>query len=216
LLAAACAARGIGLVTFSSDQVFDGRSDRPWNESDAPAPLNVYGQSKAEAERAVLAAHPGALVVRTSAFFGPWDRHNFVGQALDALAAGGDFFAADDQRISPTYVPDLVHAVLCLLVDGESGVLHLANVGDVSWHELAARAADLAGVDASRLRGCSGATLGQTAPRPRHAVLGSERVSLMRPLDAALCAFLDERVVATPAALPEAAVSNATANGRRR
>ena len=66
--------------------MFDGRGDRAWVESDAPAPLNVYGASKAAAERDVLARCPGAMVVRTSAFFGPWDRHNFVFHALAALA----------------------------------------------------------------------------------------------------------------------------------
>ena len=84
VLADACAGAGIRLVTFSSDQVFDGRGDRPWLESDLPAPLNVYGASKADGEREALARCPAAMVVRTSAFFGPWDRHNFVFHAARA------------------------------------------------------------------------------------------------------------------------------------
>ena len=108
VLAERCAAAAIALVTFSSDQVFDGSIARPRVESDAVRPLNVYGRSKAAAEARVREAHPAALVIRTSAFFGPWDEHNFLAQALRALARGEPFTAADDVRVSPTYVPDLV------------------------------------------------------------------------------------------------------------
>jgi dTDP-4-dehydrorhamnose reductase len=77
----------------------------PYVESDPPAPLNVYGRSKAEAERRVLECHPAALVVRTSAFFGPWDEYNYVALVLRALRAGKPFLAATDLVVSPTYVP---------------------------------------------------------------------------------------------------------------
>ena len=199
VLAAACADAGIRLVTFSSDQVFDGRSATAWLESDPVAPLNAYGASKAAAERDVLARCPGALVVRTSAFFGPWDRHNFVCHALAALARREAFRAADDVRVSPTYVPDLVNVCLDLLIDAETGIWHLANVGDVSWAELATRAATLAGVATTTLQPCPNALLGQVAARPRNGVLGSERAALMPSLDDALQRFLDERVVADEA-----------------
>jgi dTDP-4-dehydrorhamnose reductase len=209
VLAAECAKAGIGLVTFSSDQVFDGQGDRPWVESDVPAPLNCYGRSKAAAEQAVLAAHPGAMVVRTSAFFGPWDRHNFLVHALDALANGREFRAADDVRISPTYVPDLVNVCLDLLVDRESGIWHLANHGDVSWAQFAAEAALLAQVDASTLRACRSADLGEVAARPRYGVLRSERASLMPTLESAMARFLAERRVETEMAHREARASGA-------
>ena len=199
VLADACARAGIRLLTFSSDQVFDGRTTKPWLESDAPAPLNVYGASKAAAERDVLARCASAMVVRTSAFFGPWDRHNFVFHALAALARSETFRAGADVRISPTYVPDLVNVCLDLLIDGETGIWHLANVGDVSWAELAARAATLAGVSTATLQPCTSALLGHVAARPRNGVLGSERASLMPTLDDALQRFLDERVVADDA-----------------
>ena len=122
-LADACARRGVPLLTFSSDLVFGGDRDVPFVESDPLRPLNVYGRSKAEAEARVLEALPSALVVRTSAFFGPWDEHNFVTIALRELAAGRPFVAAEDAVISPTYVPDLVNASLDLLIDGERGLV---------------------------------------------------------------------------------------------
>jgi len=192
VLAAQCAAGGIRLVTFSSDQVFDGRGDRPWLEDDAPAPRNVYGRSKARAERDVLALWPQAMVVRTSAFFGPWDRHNFVAHALAALEQGDEFIAAADVRVSPTYVPDLVENCLDLLIDGEAGIWHLANVGDSSWAELAERAAGLAGIRASTLRAVTGRLPGEVAARPAYGVLASRRAALMPDLDDALGRFVGE------------------------
>lgn len=200
VLASQCAKLGIGLLTFSSDQVFDGRSTRPWLEHDAPAPLNCYGRSKAAAERSVLATWPQAMVVRTSAFFGPWDRHNFLVHALDAAESGLPFMAADDVRVSPTYVPDLVKASLDLLIDGESGIWHLANGGDVSWFEFATLACRLAQVDPASLVACRGDSDRTAAPRPRYGVLSSERATgLMPPLEGAVAHFVGQRAAAAAA-----------------
>jgi dTDP-4-dehydrorhamnose reductase len=192
LLAAECAARGLPLLTFSSDLVFDGAKGAPYVESDPVAPRNVYGRSKAEAEARVLHAHPAALVVRTSAFFGPWDAYNFVTVALRELRVGRAFMAADDATVSPTYVPDLVHACLDLLIDGEGGIWHLASPGAVTWAELARRAAALAGVDARTLQARPSHELGLVAPRPLYNVLGSERGWPMPPLDDALGRYVRE------------------------
>jgi dTDP-4-dehydrorhamnose reductase len=193
VLAEACAERGISLVTFSSDLVFDGKGRRPYVESDPVGPLNVYGRTKAEAETRVLELFPSALVIRTSAFFGPWDMHNFVTIALRLLSAGEPFTAADDAVVSPTYVPDLVNASLDLLIDGERGVWHLANVGALTWLELARRAAALGGVGRGRLIGCPTAALGLAAPRPAYTALGSERGTLLPDLDDALRRYGHER-----------------------
>jgi dTDP-4-dehydrorhamnose reductase len=190
VLAAACAARGVAFATFSSDLVFDGTLGRPYLESDPTAPLGAYGRSKAEAEVRVRAAHPGALVVRTSAFFGPWDPYNFVTLALGALRRGEPFPAAEDLLVSPTYVPDLVHATLDLLIDGERGLWHLANVGMTSWADLARTAAKVAGLDARLVRGVPAAALGHAARRPRMSALASERGALLQPLDGALSCYL--------------------------
>ncbi|MBV8456350.1 MAG: sugar nucleotide-binding protein, partial [Acetobacteraceae bacterium] len=86
-VARACARLGIPLLTFSSDLVFDGRLGRPYVENDAPCPSCVYGASKAEAERRVQNEYSDALIIRTSAFFGPWDQYNFVYHTLCALAS---------------------------------------------------------------------------------------------------------------------------------
>jgi dTDP-4-dehydrorhamnose reductase len=192
-LAAGCADSGVVLASFSSDLVFDGRKGAAYVERDLPSPLGVYGASKADAEACILALHPAALVIRTAAFFGPWDDWNFVTRTLRALAAGTPVSAAEDLVVSPTYVPDLVHATLDLLIDGERGIWHLANVGAVSWAALGAMAARVAGLDPSLVNPRPHTELGFVARRPAHAALGSERGALLPSLDDALARYAATR-----------------------
>ena len=186
VLAQECGQRGVRLMTFSSDLVFDGSKGAPYVESDAPAPLNAYGRAKLEAERLVLDHAPDALVIRTAAFFGPWDPYNFVAQALERLRRGEHWHAAQDQVVSPTYVPDLAHASLDLLVDGERGLWHLSNQGEVSWHRFAQMVAEAAGLDTGLVHGQPTAALSLVARRPAYSVLASERALLMPSLEHAL------------------------------
>ena len=192
LLARRCEADGVRLVTFSTDLVFDGTREAPYLEGDPVAPLNVYGRSKAEAEELVLDRNARALVVRTSAFFGPWDRYNYISVLLRELREGRPFRAADDMVVSPTYVPDLVNACLDLLIDEESGIWHVANNGAVTWAELALRAAELARADASRIEACASGELGLTARRPAFSALGTARTPLLPSLDDALGRYIRE------------------------
>jgi dTDP-4-dehydrorhamnose reductase len=181
LLAEACAERCLPFVTFSSDLVFDGNARSPYRESDGVAPLGVYGRSKAFAEKNVLAAHPGALVVRTSAFFGPWDEYNFVTLTLRQLARRCAVRVAEDMTVSPTYIPDLVNTSLDLLIDGAMGLWHLANEGATTWADFARRAASARGYSAALVLPVPAAALGFTALRPAYSALGSERGSGLMP-----------------------------------
>ncbi|MGI4743933.1 MAG: SDR family oxidoreductase [Janthinobacterium lividum] len=196
LLAKACAAQGVQLLTFSSDLVFDGTHATPYLESDAPRPLSVYGRSKLLAEQAVLAQLPTALVVRTSAFFSAWDEHNFVHHALTAARHGESFAAADDLFVSPTYVPDLVNAALDLLLDGAYGRWHLANEGTYSWAELARLALRTAGLDEASVVPRPAASFSWAARRPRYSVLASEHGLLLPTVESGLQHHLaDERLL---------------------
>ncbi|HEX8655882.1 MAG TPA: dTDP-4-dehydrorhamnose reductase, partial [Hymenobacter sp.] len=185
-LAAACARRGLPLLTFSSDLVFDGQQAEPYTESSVPNPLNAYGRSKLAGEQQVLAAHPQALVVRTSAFFSGWDEHNFVHFALQAARRGERFEAAEDARIAPTYVPDLVNTALDLLLDEAAGVWHVANRGACTWAELAYAAVRKAGLPDAFIVPRPLAELGLAAPRPQQSVLTSEKGMILPALDDAL------------------------------
>lgn len=195
LLAEACAAQGIQLLTFSSDLVFDGGKSTPYLEGDRARPLNVYGRSKLLAEQAVLSRLPSALVVRTSSFFSPWDEYNFVAQVLSAARNGETFSAADDVFISPTYVPDLVNTSLDLLIDLATGVWHLTNEGVYSWAELGRLALRIAGLDESCILGRSAATFDWAARRPRYSALASQHGVLLPSVESGLCRYLaDEQL----------------------
>jgi dTDP-4-dehydrorhamnose reductase len=191
-LAAECRRAGASFVTYSSDLVFDGRARRPYVESDRPVPLNVYGISKVEAEARVRSACPDALIIRTSAFFGPADDYNFLTVSLRTLADGRPFRAADDVVVSPTYVPDLVNATLDLLLDGESGIWHLSNQGQTTWAEFAAVAALRAGLDSDLVVRLPAREFNWRAPRPTYSVLGSQRGLLLPTLDDAITRYLAE------------------------
>ncbi|MCB2407122.1 SDR family oxidoreductase [Hymenobacter lucidus] len=179
ILAAACAYRDVHFLTFSSDLVFDGRKSTAYVETDLPRPLNVYGNSKRLAEREVLQCMPKALVVRTSAFFSPWDEYNFVYYALKAGYQNHPFEAADNVLISPTFVPDLVNVSLDLLIDEECGVWHLANQGSYTWAELARLAADIGGLDTAFVVPKPMHTFGLAADRPVYSVLESQQGNLL-------------------------------------
>jgi dTDP-4-dehydrorhamnose reductase len=193
VLAALCRMHGSRLLTFSSDLVFDGAATRPYVESDGIAPQNVYGRTKAQAERRVSALDPDTLIVRTSAFFGPWDQHNFLTLTLAALEAGQTVRAPSDLTVSPTYVPDLVSGSLDLLIDGAVGIWHVANAGAVSWAEFAGQAARAAGLDRYDIEWCQASDLKLTAPRPLYTALTSERGVLLPPLEDALARYLRDR-----------------------
>ncbi len=185
-LALAASERGIPSVSFSSDLVFDGLLGRPCVESDTCTPLNAYGRSKAAMEAAIGALPGQHLIVRTAAFFSPWDMHNFAVHVVETLAAGRRFTAAEDQIVSPAYVPDLCNAALDELIDGTCGVLHLANQGEVSWAAFARAVAEECGLPASLVDPVPGATLGWKAVRPAYVPLASQR---MPSLESALQAF---------------------------
>lgn len=188
VVAGACARRSLPLATFSSDQVFDGRLGRPYVEGDPVSPASIYGESKAEAERRVAQVHPDALVVRAGAFFGPWDRQNFIYRALRDMAGGQPLSGASQDVVSPSYVPDLAHAVLDLLVDGESGLWHLANNGATSWLDLAGWVAEQAGLSWMHRPG-------PDEPVARVTALSSERGLTLPTLESALSRYLAEREV---------------------
>lgn len=193
ILSAICKRQGVKLVTFSSDLVFDGRKQEPYLESDAVNPLNTYGRSKAQAECQMLQHNDNALIIRTSAFFGPWDQYNFVHSVFNNLTNQQSFQVANDVYISPTYVPDLVHATLDLMVDDEKGIWHLANKGSITWADFAYETAERFGLDNSHINALPLRDLAYPAARPYYSVLGSEKGYLLPTLDNAMQRFFDEK-----------------------
>lgn len=190
-LSSLCKANSIRFLSFSTDLVFDGEENHLYMESDPVHPLNVYGESKAMAEKMILQYNEEALIVRTSSFFGPWDDANFISTTLEALSEDQPVKAAADVYMTPTYVPDLVHACLDLLLDEESGIIHITNGETISWAQLAKRAAVMAGYDVSMIQEVLQQQMNWKAKRPAYSALGSERYLGMPGLDSALERFFE-------------------------
>jgi len=196
-LSTVCRKYEIQFVTYSSDLVFDGKKNNPYLESDLVSPLNIYGQSKALAEENVLRIDPGALIIRTSAFFGPWDRHNFIHHTLQALADGKEFAAPKDVVVSPTYVPDLVNTSLDLLLDEETGIWNISNKGSISWAMLAYEVAKRSGYNPRHFKALSLTEMNFIASRPAYTVLTTEKGFELPELDNALDRFFREQELIT-------------------
>lgn len=143
-IAEVCAARGARFIHVSTDYVFKGDDPAPRKETDATEPVNVYGRTKLEGERAVLAVSPDFLVTRVSWLFGP-DRKSFPDMILDRARTMDHVEAISDKYACPTYSEDLARWIAALIDNREArGVLHLCNSGTVSWQAYGQRVLDLA------------------------------------------------------------------------
>jgi dTDP-4-dehydrorhamnose reductase len=174
-LAAVCATIGAGLVTFSTDYVFDGTKTAPYVESDAPSPINVYGATKLEGEMLAVERHRDALVVRTSWVMS--GTHRSFASTMVELIAKGEVRVVDDQRGRPTFADDLAAATLEAVARQASGLLHLTNSGEATWFDVASEIALLIGAEATRVSPCTSEEYPRVAKRPAYSVLDSERTS---------------------------------------
>ena len=194
-LAQACAQAGAQLIHISTDYVFDGdfgdAAPHPYEPSDAARPLSVYGQTKLSGEQAVLAALPQAVVVRTAWVYTGGNGKDFVA-AMRRLAAGdGVVDMVDDQTGSPTYVADLVGALLEVAdgrVHAPNGIVHAANDGEVTRCGQARAVFEGVGADPERVRPVTQRP--QPASGAAAAVFGAVRpaVAGRRPVAAAAVA----------------------------
>jgi dTDP-4-dehydrorhamnose reductase len=174
-VARAAAERGAGIVFFSTEYVFDGAAG-PYAEDDPVNPLSVYGRSKLEGERAVAAANPRAVIVRTTVVYGPEPQgKNFVYQLLRRARAGERMRVPADQISSPTYNADLAAASVELAERGCRGVYHVAGPEVLDRHAFARVACRVFGLDEGLLEPVATAALGQLARRPLRAGLRIDR-----------------------------------------
>lgn len=142
-LARACEEKGAVMAHVSTDYVFDGRAGRPYVETDAPGPLNVYGVSKLAGEQLVRAYCERHFVFRVASLFGVAGSSgkggNFVETMLRMAREGKPLRVIRDQVMSPTHTLDIARALLAFVERGvsEYGVYHCAGAGACSWHEFA-------------------------------------------------------------------------------
>jgi dTDP-4-dehydrorhamnose reductase len=190
------------LLYVSTDYVFDGTKGAPYDETDAPHPINRYGAWKLESEQRVL-RYARSAVVRVSTLFGP-GRVNFCDQIAAALRAGQPVEAFVDQVTSPTYTDDAAGAIaeLCGVLRDAGGpararVFHVTNAGGCSRARFAHRVAELLGAPRDLIREIPMAAQQRPAPRPPYSALATTQLPRtirrrLRPWDDALQAYLAE------------------------
>ena len=208
-LAETCEVLGATLVHFSTDYVFDGAKTSAYTESDAPAPLSVYAESKLAGERLALARCRRAFVIRVCGLYGVAQsatagRTNFVETMLRLAGQGQALRVVRDQVLTPSYTLDLAPKVWRVLARGAPGLYHLANAGQTSFYDFAREIFRLSGLTPS-LTPVTAAEYGARARRPPYSVMARTRLAALgeddlRPWQAALAAYLRERV--TRAAAP--------------
>ncbi len=135
-LARAAADYGARFAHVSTDFVFDGQSPLPYRPDAAPSPLGVYGETKLAGERAVAAAHPSALIVRTAWVYAAAG-NNFVKTMLRLMAERDEVRVVADQLGTPTHAAGLARAIWALDAAGAAGIFHWTDAGVASWYDFA-------------------------------------------------------------------------------
>ena len=174
-VAEACADIGCKLMYISTDYVFPGDGERPWEPDDATAPLNLYGKSKLLGEKAVCETTDKHFIVRTSWVFGK-NGNNFVKTMLRLGAEREQFTVVNDQFGSPTYTKDLSVLLTDMIVTDKFGTYHAANEGFCSWYEFAGAIMEKAGLDC-RVLPVSSDQYPSRARRPSNSRLSKEKLT---------------------------------------
>jgi dTDP-4-dehydrorhamnose reductase len=169
--------RGAVLIYLSTDYVFDGSKPEPYREDDPPSPVNAYGRSKLAGEEAAREGAARCLIVRTSWVYGAGGR-NFVDTMAERLGRGEIPEVVTDQRGSPTYARDLARGIERLLCTKASGVVHVTNRGETTWHGLALAIARQLGSPLT-IRPTTSDRYPRPARRPANSVLAGERFRIL-------------------------------------
>jgi dTDP-4-dehydrorhamnose reductase len=210
----------VPMAYISTDFVFDGAKRSPYETSDMPAPLSVYGASKLEGEKAVRDNCRQHYIVRTAWLFGV-SGNNFPRAILKKAATGDGLQVVDDQVGSPTFSRDLAEALLAILgiecpfsgirFSGEKispapfGTYHFSNAGTASWFDFAAEILRIAG-RGNGIAPITSAQLGRAAVRPSYSVLSHAGINGIgisaRPWQEALRTFMSELRIQSPELFP--------------
>jgi dTDP-4-dehydrorhamnose reductase len=160
-----------GLVTISTDYIFDGRKQGFYTQRDEPNPESIYGASKLEGERKAQLANARTIVVRTGFIFGPGGR-NFLSTVVELARRGVPLKVIADAWGTPTYAPDLASRLRELAIRDLPGVFHVVNSGlGASYEEFVRAALQAAGCDQTNLETVTMGSLNRPAPRPSNSRL---------------------------------------------
>jgi dTDP-4-dehydrorhamnose reductase len=177
------------VLHFSSNYVFDGREEKFYAVDDDARPVNEYGRTKLEGERAVLQLNGDAFVIRSSWVFGP-GKDSFISTVHRRLRAGERVRAVADVWASTTYVQDLVDRVAEIIESRQFGLHHVVNGGVCSNETFALEAARIVGADPQLVERASTKAV-HAAPRPRYTPLLASPP--LRDWREALAAYIDSQ-----------------------
>lgn len=180
-LARAADAAGVALVHYSTDFVFDGELERPYDEFDPPSPQGLYARSKRAGELLAAAAATRLFTLRVGCLYGRGGR-NFPSTIVRRLRAGETVRADRERLASPTWVRDVVRVSASLAATSHYGLYHCTAQGETSWADFARFAAGVLGLPEGRVEALPTGALPLKAPRPRRAILDN-RMLRLRGLD---------------------------------
>lgn len=176
-IAGVCKELDIKMIQISTDYVFDGKGDRPWEPDDACGPQSVYGQTKYEGEMAVKELLDKYFIVRIAWVFGI-NGKNFVKTMLNLSKNHDTIRVVNDQFGSPTYTYDLAKLLVDMVQTEKYGTYHATNEGICSWYEFACAIFEEAGVKVNVIPVTS-EEYGAKANRPANSRMSKEKLTQM-------------------------------------
>lgn len=183
VMAEATRATGSLLVHYSTDYVFDGNARTPYTEEDAAQPLNVYGKTKLEGERAIATVGGRYLIIRTAWLYS-WRGRNFLKTILRLAQERGSLRVVDDQTGSPSYAPTVAEATVQMLTRfltapdaSKTGVFHLACNGTTTWYKFTLKIMELYNKIKVNIDPISTADYPTPARRPAYSALDTTKLA---------------------------------------
>ena len=173
-VAIGCREIGAKCIYLSTDYVFDGKKNTPYDEKDPPNPISVYGLSKFQGEQYIEEILEDYLIIRSSWLFVK-EGTNFVNTIIKLSREKNELAMVNDQKGSPTYTKDLSQAISLLLEKDLKGIFHITNTGCCTWFEFAKKILDLTG-SSMKLIPISSSDCGRPARRPCNSVLNCEKL----------------------------------------
>ena len=174
-IARTCKKLGIKMIQISTDYVFNGEGEKPWEPGDPVGPKTVYGQTKYEGEVAVREELDEFFIVRIAWAFGK-NGKNFVKTMLRLAETHDSLTVVADQYGSPTYTYDLARLLVDMIQTDKYGIYHATNEGFCSWYEFAKAIFEKAGKNVT-VKPVTTAEYGAKAYRPANSRLSKEKLT---------------------------------------
>lgn len=174
-VAEVCAGLDCKLLYLSTDYIFSGEGERPWEPGDEPAPINVYGLTKFEGEQEIKSRMNKYFIVRISWVFGV-NGNNFIKTMLRLGRENGAVRVVDDQIGSPTYTYDLAVLLVDMIETEKYGEYHASNEGLCSWYEFAKEIFAAAGMNEVEVTPVSSEEFPAKAKRPKNSRMSKEEL----------------------------------------